>query len=404
MSIVKRSGKAGWTVLWLLPIVLCFVIFIAYGLVQQKSMANNVGKPVIVTAPAYGKIDNVFVKPGDVVEPGKEICNFIATDNKGATNLKKEEEPFTDVTIREIKGEKFSDFVELPGIIKPYTETQVPAQVGGQILEIPVREGMTIKKGELIARIDKRDYQIALTNAEANYNLAKKEYERSRNLFESKVATSASNDQAEAAYKNSLAALDRAKLMLERCEIKSPIDGLIDQKLTEIGENVKDGQVIVKVIDISSVKVVVGIPESDINYVRNVSKIDFTVPSLSDREFFGTVSNIILSSNELAKVYPLIIDVKNDDGRLLPGMVVRAKVIRKIYDNAVMLPIFLILPGDDEYYTYVEKNGRAVKKVIEIGSFQTKTVHVVRGLEAGDRLIEKGLRSVYGGSKIKVIN
>ncbi|HNY12355.1 MAG TPA: efflux RND transporter periplasmic adaptor subunit, partial [Candidatus Wallbacteria bacterium] len=386
MSFEKRFKNAGWTLLWLLPVVLVAVIYLVYGLVQQKLTANSVGKPVIVTASAYGRIDNIFVKPGDIVEPGKEICNFIATDNKGATNLKKEEEPFTDVTIREIKGEKFSDFVELPGIIKPYTETQVPTRVGGQILEIPVREGMTIKKGELVARIDKRDYQIDLNNAEANYNLAKKEYERSQNLFQSKVATSASNDQAEAAYKNSLAALDRARLMLERCEIKSPIDGLIDQKLVEIGENVKDDQVIVKVIDISSVKVMIGIPESDISYVRNVSKIDFTVPSLSDREFFGTVSNIILSSNELAKVFPIIIDVKNDDGRLLPGMVVRAKVIRKTYDNAVMLPIFLILPGDDEYYTYVEKDGRAVKKVIELGAFQTKTAHVVRGLEAGDRL------------------
>jgi len=78
--------------------------------------------------------------------------------------------------------------------------------------------------------------------------------------------------------------------------------------------------------------------------------------------------------------------------------------VRASYQNAVLLPIFSVIPGDDEYYTFVMNSGRAQKRVLKIGSFQDRNVHILDGLKPGDTLIDKGNKLVADGSKVKVIN
>ena len=400
----SRSCACGFSVLWLLPVVLAVALYFMHQSVAAKISKNAIGKPVLVSSPAYGKIESVHVKAGDFVEPGKEICNFVATDQKGnvpAEGMKTEEALF--VTVKTVKGEKFTDFVELPGLVRPATETEISSQVNGQVLEMLIKEGSAVKKGDILVKVDKRDYELALANAQNAFDHSKRELERARNLVKSNASTTSNLDMAETDFRGKQNMLEMAKLALERCEITAPISGIIDQKFVEVGEKINDGRKIAKIIDISSVKVIVGIPEGDISYLKNSKNMSFVVPSLDSREFTGAFSNIVLSVGETAKVFPLVIDVKNDDGALLPGMVVRAKVIRKVHENAVMLPIFSIIPGDDEYFTYVYNAGKAKKRVIQLGTFQTKTVHIVSGLAPGDRVIDKGLRLVYDGIDVNLL-
>lgn len=404
MKTEKFYPRKGFSLLWFLPVILAALLYFMYQGVAAKLSKNSIGKPVLVSSPSYGKIEAIHVKVGDFVEPGKEICSFVATDAKGAVpsgGISKEETLY--VTVKPVKGEKFVDYVELPGLVKPATETEISSQVNGQVLEVLFKEGNPVKKGDVLVRVDRRDYELALAGAQTAFDHSKREFERAQNLVKNNAATSSTLDMAETDLKSKTNMLDMAKLALERCEIKAPISGIVDQKFVEVGEKINDGRKIVKIIDISSVKAVVGIPESDISYLKNSSEMVFVVPSLGDREFSGKFSNIVMSASETAKVYPLVVDVANSDGALLPGMVVRAKVVRKTYESAVLLPIFSIIPGDDEYYTYVYADGKARKKTLALGTFQGKNVHVVSGLAPGDMLIDKGLRLVYDGLAVNLL-
>ncbi len=392
------------SMIWIIPAALFIILFLFIPEIKSKIIQNSAGKPGFISATGYGKIDSVFIKAGDIIEPGKEICSFVSTDEKGQVPKQKIIEDAIDVTVRELKGEKFVDAIELPGITSPYLENNISAQVSGKIIELPYKEGTKVKKGDLIALIDKSDYKIALERAQADYDYTKSEFERSSRMLETKVATPASHDQKDNDLKMKKAALDNAKLSYERCEILAPFDGIIDKKYAEAGENVAPGEKIAKIINISTVKVNIGIPEKDVNYIKNLNEIKFYVPSLNNKEFTGTFSNVVVSMNETVKIYPLIIDVNNKDNELLPGMIVKAKIIRKTYDSAILLPIFSVIPGDDEYYTFISQNGTAVKKVLELGTFQDKSVHIVKGLEPGDKIIDKGLKLVNDGVKVRIIN
>ena len=78
-------------------------------------------------------------------------------------------------------------------------------------------------------------------------------------------------------------------------------------------------------------------------------------------------------------------------------------MVRKVYDDAVLLPLFSVIPGDDEYYTFVLHDGKAAKRVIQLGTFQAKLVHILSGLKPGEQAIDKGLRLVADGTSVRVI-
>jgi len=388
---------------WLIPFGLFILLFIIFKGIKSKYAANQIGKPKVIISQYYGKIDRVNVKPGDNITPGQMICNYIVTDKTGKIENKTEKK-YINVTTHILKGEIFTDEVELPGIIGASVEVTVSAQIGGIVDQIYVNEGDHIKKGDLIACIDKSDYKIALEASLANFNLAEINYNRIKKLLKQHAVSNAEYDSAKANYRSAKARLEQAKLSLKRCDIYSPITGIIDKKFAEKGELLAPGKNIVTLIDISTVKINIGIPERDVDYVRKLKSVDFVVTSLGSKKITGKVNHISLSSNPMAKVYPMEVDVENNDETLLPGMVVKAFVVRHVYHDAIILPIFSVIPGDNEYYTYIVKNGIAKKKKVELGTFQETKVHIVKGLKPGDEIIDKGLRLVADGSLVKIVN
>lgn len=388
---------------WLIPIGLFFILVIVFKGIKSRSAANRVGKPQVVVAQNYGKIDKVNVKPGDVITPGQLICNYVVTDAGGKVENKVKEK-YTNVTTHVLNGKVFTDEVELPGIIGASVETTVSSQIGGTVKELYVNDGYHVKKGDIIASVDPSDYIINLESAKASYNLAEINFKRIKKLLNQQAISTAEFDKAKANFSSAKARLDQAKLALSRCSIYSPITGIVDKKYTECGELLSPGKKIVTIIDISTVKVKIGIPEQDVDYVRKLKKVDFLVKSLNNKRISGDVNHISLSTNSMAKVYPMEVDVDNSNEALLPGMVVKAFVIRHVYKDSIILPIFSVIPGDNEYYTYVVEDGVAVKRVLKLGTFQEKSVQILSGLNPGDKIIDKGLRLVADGSKVQIVN
>ncbi len=398
------AKKSGW-LLWLVPAALIILLFIFIPIIQSKIIKSGAGKPVFVLSQGYGKVENIFVKTGDFIEPGKELCSFMATDKDGGIPASDTTEAAVEITVKKVEGKPFEDIVELPGVVSAYTETNLSAQVSGTILEFLVKEGDRVKKGDPIVKIDKRDYQIAFNREAAEFEFSKNEFNRSEQLLKNNAVNLSNHESKKNDYLIKQSTYENAKLSLERCDITAPFDGIIDKKFSEAGEIASPGMKLVKLIDISKVKVNVGIPEKDIAHVRNLKTIKFSVPSLENKDFIGKFKNIIFSMIDIAKVYPLIIEVDNLSGELLPGMIVKAKIVRASHSNAVMLPIFSVIPGDDEYYTYImSPAARAEKRILQLGSFQDKYVHITGGLKPGDMLIDKGNKLVTHGCKVKVVD
>ncbi len=306
------------------------------------------------------------------------------------------------VTLR-LQPSTISDRINLPGNIEPWTTLGLLSKLNGTVEEVLVREGQRVKRGDVIARIDDDDYRIAVERTEAAYNLARAEFERDRAIYAKGVIPTATLDTNRTRMETTKADFEDAKLQLSRCLVTAPMDGVMQKVDAKVGLQLAVGDPIAEIIDIERVKAVVGIPESDVTAVRGLHAIDFTVQALAGRRLTGKVHYLSSSPETVARIFRLELEVDNKAGDILPGMFLRADIVKKALAEAIVVPYYSVISRNDEQYVYVEEDGVAKKRNIRLGVMEKWLVEVVQGLKSGDRLIVEGHRDVEDGQPVKVV-
>jgi len=127
------------------------------------------------------------------------------------------------------------------------------------------------------------------------------------------------------------------------------------------------------------------------------------IEALGNRKIVG--QKVFLSSQprSLARLYELELRLPNPDGRILPGMFAEVKLVKKVYENAVAVPLYAVITQGDARYVYVEKDGKAERRDITMGVLVDWQVHVTSGLNPGDRVIVVGHRFLESGQVVQVV-
>lgn len=321
---------------------------------------------------------------------------------RNMANLKKEK-PELNVVALELVPMAIRDRMNLPGIIEPWKKLQVVAEVQGKVVRKALEEGQTVKKGDVIAVIDQRDYRIAHKSAKASYDVALSDLKRLEKLRERNVIPQSQLDNAVAQVENTRAAVENAVLALERCVIVSPLDGVINRLFIENGHYLNVADPVADVLQLDRVKVNVGIPESDIEDVRGLTDFDLRIDALGGKTFRASKYFISSAADEMARLYTLKLELENAEGRILPDMFVRVEIIKKEIPDGLAIPIYSVISRNDEHVVYVVNDGKAQARSISLGLLEGWRVQVTGGLEAGDRVIVVGQRSVNDGEKVNVV-
>lgn len=312
------------------------------------------------------------------------------------------ERPPVNVVVLDVVPSPIRDSLNLPAQAEAWVELKVLAEVSGTITALGAHEGAYVRKGDLIAVIDTRDYENALTSIRAEYDLARKNLERTRNLFEENLITRAQFDNDLSRVENLEASLKNAELRLERCHIRAPIDGVINRLDAKVGlyTNVQDPVAVM--LDIKRVKVSVGIPESDVHEVRGLERFDVTFSALGrtvegKRHFFSR------SPESFAHLYKLEIEIPNPAGDILPGMFARVNIVKKVVKDGFAVPLYSVLSRGDEQLVFTEADGKARARKVETGIIEGWKIQITSGLAAQDRVIVVGHRSVDEGQEVNVV-
>lgn len=332
-----------------------------------------------------------------------------AIDRKSASIASSKEaaekngKPAVNAVTLALQPTTISDRINLPGNIEPWTTLGLLSKLNGTVEEVLVREGQRVKRGDVIARIDDDDYRIAVERTEAAYNLARAEFERDRAIYAKGVIPTATLDTNRTRMETTKADFEDAKLQLSRCLVTAPMDGVMQKVDAKVGLQLAVGDPIAEIIDIERVKAVVGIPESDVTAVRGLHAIDFTVQALAGRRLTGKVHYLASSPETVARIFRLELEVDNKAGDILPGMFLRADIVKKTLPEAIVVPYYSVISRNNEQYVYVEEDGVAKKRNIRLGVMEKWLVEVVEGLKSGDRLIVEGHRDVEDGQPVKVV-
>ena len=237
--------------------------------------------------------------------------------------------------------------VTATGTIQPVETVEVGTQVSGKVEKIYVDFNDVVKKGDLLAELDKQTLnqsvsraKASLTSAESQLNYSRLNYERTKQLYEANAATLAAYQDAQNSYtqaqmskKNAQASYDQALVDLAYAEIYSPIDGIVLDRAVEVGQTVAASfstpTLFTLANDLTKMQVEADVDEADIGQVKVGQRVTFTVDAYMEDSFEGTVSQIRMKPTTTSNVvtYTVIIDAPNPDQKLFPGMTASVTIV-----------------------------------------------------------------------------
>ncbi len=244
------------------------------------------------------------------------------------------------------------------GYVQPVEEVEVGTQVSGVIEKIYVDYNSQVKKGQLLAELDKLTLQeklnqanAQLTSAQSDYNYAKQNYDRVKKLHDAKAATDVSYEdavnrlaQAKTTVDNAKANLNQAQVNLSYASIYSPIDGVVLERAVNTGQTVAasfNTPTLFRIAeDLTKMQVEVDVDEADIGQVRVGQKVNFTVDAYPNDVFEGTVSQIRIQPTVTSNVvtYTVIVDAPNPEEKLFPGMTASITIEVQAEDG-ILVPV-----------------------------------------------------------------
>jgi membrane fusion protein (multidrug efflux system) len=326
----------------------------------------------------------------------------IAAELKAAA---KTETPAVNVVTLQLQPSVLRDKINLPGAVEAWDSLQLMAKVAGSIEEVLVVKGQQVAKGQLIARIESRDYQIALDAAKAAYALAQANLARNESLRSKGISTQASLEEQQNQVRQTKAALEQAELQLSRCQITAPMAGVINRLDAKAGLMTSSlmPSALAEIIALDQVKAVIAVPEADVAAVRRLKQVELEIQALGNEKFTAKVHYLAQAPESQARTYRLELAIDNPGHRILPGMFVRASIVKEAQEQALAVPLFSVISRNDEQFVYVEENGLARRRPVRTGFLEGWQVLITEGLQAGDKVIIEGHRSVEDGQPVKVV-
>ena len=223
--------------------------------------------------------------------------------------------------------------ISASGTLNPVKSVQVGTQVSGMLQEIYVDFNDVVKKGQIIARIDAREWQARFEQAEANYILANRNHENNKKLLEKNFISQAAFDQTMSAYKSAKASMTMAKKALDDTVIRAPVDGVVVKRSVERGQTVAASlqapELFIIAQDLSDMQVETAIDESDVGRITEGMTASFTVDAFPGRVFQSKVKQVRKAPVNIQNVvtYTVLLTAENADLKLLPGMTANASII-----------------------------------------------------------------------------
>lgn len=308
------------------------------------------------------------------------------------------------VSVLPIEEKDFIEYGEYYGDVKGINEATIVCYTGGSVEKILVKEGAYVKKGSSLARIDADRITAGYETAKLNEKIAKDNFERLKRHLETGNASQVAVDQAHLQRLNSHTKRIEAEKARKGALCITPISGMVTSRFIDLHKELPPGTPAFTVTQLHKVKVTIGIPESEIDGVKEGNEAEVTFSIFPDRTWKGKVYRLTREASRMSKTFQAILHVENSDRKIKPGLTAYVKLLLKKMESRIVVPTGAILiEGENNYVMVMEKN-RAVRYDVETGETNNNQTVISKGLTSGSALIVKGHHITADGSLVKVIN
>ena len=329
----------------------------------------------------------------------------------GENNSKNQEERLQTVSIYTVGENRILEERHFVGRVEPVSTVDISFEVGGKILEIPLTEGSFVKKGRLLASLDATNFELALRQARASYDVSSLDFKRKKELLPSKAISKAVFDQSEAEYKLSQVALENAQRNLSKTKLYAPFDALITRRLIEPQTNVGAGIPILRVQDVSEYRVKFSVQESLILNTQSKDDVDVVAMITNGRTKIYPLEyrENVTETSGFAQTYEVSFGMERPkDINLLPGMTISVVAIPKSnVKNSFFIPVSSLDTKEDgniRVWVFNPETKKVSSKDIVIGEIKDDKIEVLSGLLLGEQIVMAGTHLLQEGLLVRPMN
>jgi RND family efflux transporter MFP subunit len=299
------------------------------------------------------------------------------------------------------------------GALFPKEKAVLAAEVAGALAEVFADMGDQVAAGQVLARIDPREYQLRVDSAQAQLAQvqarlanAQANFQRMKELSNQHLVSAQQYDQSSAEMRVAQADADAsakilgiARKKLSDTFIRAPFAGSVQKRTVSLGEHVAEGMPLYELIATDPIKLRAPIPERFVPMAKVGLRIDLTVDARPDKTFQGTVSRIAPALDENSRTLLIEAEVPNADGMLKPGYF--AHVTMNLgHDRALFIPSSAVLRYAGVARVFVYKDGAVRSREITTGSTERDQIEIISGLQQGEKVVVSDVDRLADGTPV----
>ena len=301
---------------------------------------------------------------------------------------------------------------QLPGTVRASQRVNLAFQVPGKLKYFPLKEGQKVSEGEILGRLDDRDYRSDLSAARAEHTKTKANFKRAEELLVKKFISQAEYDKLKAALDVAVSNQEKAAKALDDAELKAPFTGTVARRYVENFQDVQAKQAIISLQDNSQLEVVVNVSETLVSRRNTDDSLQMTArfEAFPNEQFELFVKEFSTEADSKTQTFEIVLGMKDVKGvALLPGMTAKVfvKKISTIEESDIYLvPMHAVVADDDEnafVWVVNESSNTVTKKLVALGDLRGKDSIEAIGLASGDVVVIGGVTKMREGKVIRPI-
>jgi RND family efflux transporter MFP subunit len=351
------------------------------------------------------------VFPGLIVNPAMLLCVSMALI-LALSSCSKQEEVVKEEVVRPAKiltitGGGTAQTRKYPGKVQAMDRVELSFEVSGKLVKLPVKSGQAVNKGDVIARLDARDFQSKMDAAQAQANQTKAELDRYANLLKDKVVAKSKYDVVNRNYQVAVSNVDIAKKALGNTILRASFSGRIGKRYVENFQVIKAKQPIVSLQKVGTIEIIVNAPEKAMATAKkeNTETLVAEFSALPGKRYPLTLKEFATEADPQTQTYRIVLSMPTpEDATILDGMTATVfQTMAAAGRGSVDIPSQAVF-SDEKGQTYVWSVGddMRVKRVpVAVGVLRGSNIEVLSGLGSGSRIVTAGVQNITEGQKVR---
>lgn len=317
-----------------------------------------------------------------------------------------------------VEARALSRVLPLSGSLTPVVQATVKSKVAGELLSVNVREGQSVKKGEVLARIDTRNQQALVDSqravvekARADLAMAKLTLDNNQRLVDKHFIAQNVLDASKSQYDASVAGVKvvvaqarMAEISLADAVVRAPISGVVAKRMVQPGEKVSPDSPLLTLVDLSALELQASAPASEVPLVKIGQQAHFKVDGFGERRFEARVERINPVAEAGSRAITVYLAVPNPDGTLKGGMFAQGTLELDVNAAAPVVPLSAVRTDAGLPYVLVVQDGKLVQRAVTLGlkNEQQGLVQVSKGLALGEKVLAASSALLQDGMRVSL--